>query len=242
MKNMTCLVAKVCLVFVGTLAVSLPALAMTNDESVQVLKLKEFVLPIYPESVKQSGITTGIVTALISHDNAGAATDVLVIDSTHPEFTDAVRDAVSHWKFTPEANVGSAQVPVVRFFFSSNGVVLIQSPGMRKILTGNMVPDTVHFATFGSLDAKPKALEQTMPEFPQALRGRVNAGSATVTFYVDETGRVRAAMVTEASSPEFAEAARTAVGQWRYETPRQNGRPVVAVENWNFRFGGPSGS
>jgi hypothetical protein len=30
--------------------------------------------------------------------------------------------------------------------------------------------------------------------------------------------------------------------QWRYEAPRQNGRPVIAVENWNFRFGGSSGS
>ena len=242
MKHMTHRFAKVCFVILGTLAGSLSALAITNEESAQMLKLTDFVLPIYPDSDKQRGLTTGIVTAIVSHDSAGHPTDVLVIDSTHPRFTEAVRAAVSHWRFSPEANVGTAQAPVVRFFFSSKGVVLIQSPGMQKVLTGDRVTDTVHFPTFGSLDAQPRAIEQPMPVFPHSLRGRVNAGSATVTFYVDETGRVRAAIVTDATSPEFAEAARQAVAQWRYEAPRQNGRPVVAVENWNFRFAGPSGS
>jgi len=55
MKHMNSLFAKVCLVILGTLAVSLPALATTNEESMQVLHLKELVLPIYPDSVKQGG-------------------------------------------------------------------------------------------------------------------------------------------------------------------------------------------
>ena len=242
MKLMTRLFGKVGFVILGTLAGSLSALAMTNEESAQMLKLSDFVLPVYPDSVKQDGLTTGIVTAIVSHDTAGNTTDVLVLDSTHPRFTESVRDAVRRWKFSPEANTGAAQAPVVRFYFSSKGVVLIQSPGMGKILTGEMLPDTVQVPTFGSLDAQPRAIEQPMPVFPQNLRGRVAGGSATVAFYIDETGRVRAPTVTEATSPEFAEAARQAVAQWRYETPRQNGRPVVAVENWNFRFSGSSGS
>lgn len=242
MKNMTCRLAKICLVFVGTLAVSMPALAMTNEEAVQTLKLTQFVLPIYPDSVKEDGLTTGWVTAIISHDTAGQTTDVLVVDSTHPRYTASVREAVMHWKFSPEANVGLNQAPVVRFYFSSKGVVMIQASGMGRVMTLDTPPDTLRFPTFGSLDTQPRALEQPMPVFPQSLRGRVNSGTATVTFYVDETGRARAAVVTEASSPEFAEAAREAVAQWRYEAPRQNGRPVVAVQNWNFRFGGPSGT
>ena len=242
MKNMTCRLVTMCLGFVGTLAVSMPALAMTNEEAVQSLKLTQFVLPIFPDAVKEDGLTTGWVTAIVSHDNAGQTTDVLVVDSTHPRFTEAVRDAVTHWKFSPEANVGSTQAPLVRFYFSSKGVIMIQCSGMGRVITADMPSDTVRFPTFGSLDSQPRALEQPMPVFPQALRGRVNSGTATVTFYVDETGRARAAVVTEASSPEFAEAAREAVAQWRYEAPRQNGRPVVAVQNWNFRFGGPSGT
>ena len=242
MKHMTCRLAKMCLVLFGTLAVSMPALAMTNEEAVQSLKLTQFVLPIYPDAVKQDGLTSGFVTAIVSHDNAGQTTDVLVIDSTHPRFTEAVRDAVSHWRFSPEANLGVAQAPLVRFYFSSKGVIMIQASGMGRVITEDMLSTTVRIPTFGSLDVQPRALEQPMPVFPQALRGRVNNGTATVTFYVDETGRARAAVVTEASSPEFAEAAREAVAQWRYEAPRQNGRPVVAVQNWNFRFAGPSGS
>ena len=242
MKQMTRLFATVCFAVIGTLAISQPALAMTNEESVQALKLTQFTLPIYPDSVKEDGLTTGMVTALISHNSVGEPTDVLVLDSTHPRFTEAVREAVNHWRFSPNASGGAAQAPLVRFSFSSKGVIMIQSPGMREVVSGSMPADTVRFPTFGSLDAPPKALEQPMPVFPQALRGRVHAGTATVTFYVDETGRARAAVVTEATSPEFAEAALAAVGQWRYEAPRQNGRPVIAVENWNFRFGGSSGT
>jgi len=121
MKHMTHRFAKVCFVILGTLAVSLSALAMTNEESAQVLKLTDFVLPIYPDSVKQDGLTTGIVTAIVSHDSAGQPTDVLVIDSTHPRFTEAVRDAVNHWKFSPDANAGTSQAPLVRFFFQQPG-------------------------------------------------------------------------------------------------------------------------
>jgi TonB family protein len=232
----------VCSVILGTLAVSLPALATTNDDAVQVLKLKELVVPVYPSAVKEDGLTTGTVTAVIAHDGNGSATDVLIVDSTHPRFTEAVRDAVSHWKFEPVA-MGAQQAPLVRFYFISKGVVLLQAPGMRgELPPSTIVSDHVSFPTFGSLDAAPKALEQPMPVFPQNLRGRVAGGSATVTFYVDATGHARAAAVTDASSPEFAEAARAAVEQWRYEAPKQNGRPVIAVENWNFRFTGPSGS
>ncbi len=238
MNPMTRLLTKGCLMLVGTLAASLSALAVTNDESAEYLKLKNFAVPIYPESAKLEGVTTGIVTAIIAHDSAGNPTDVLVLDSTNAKFTESVRDAVGQWKFLPEANVGITHAPVVRFYFTTHGVFLIQAPGMRSPMTGTMAADTVKFPTFGSLDAAPKALAQPMPVFPQALRGNVAGGTATVAFYVDEKGNARAPIVTEATNPEFAEAARTAVAQWRYETPLQNGRPVVAMQNWTFRFGG----
>ena len=240
MKQLTRLLGTVCIAVIGTLAISRPAQAMTNEDSVQALKLTQFELPVYPDSVKQDGLTTGIVTALIAHNTAGEPTDVLVLDSTHPRFTEAVREAVNHWRFSPNASVGAAQAPLVRFFFSSKGVIMIEASSLRGIVGGSMPAETVRFPTFDSLDAQPKAIEQPMPVFPQALRGRVNSGTVTVTFYVDEAGHARAAVVTEATSPEFAEAALAAVGQWRYEAPRQNGRPVIAVENWNFRFGGGS--
>ena len=242
MKHMNSLFAKVCLVILGTLAVSLPALATTNEESMQVLKLKELVLPVYPDSAKQDGYTTGIVTAVIAHDADGQPTDVMIVDSTHQRFTESVREAVQHWKFNPVA-VGAQQAPLVRFYFISKGVVLMQAPGMRSPMTGmGFVSSSVSFPTFGSLDAAPKVIDQPMPVFPESLRGHIAGGSATVSFYVDETGHARAASVTEATSPEFAEAAKAAVEQWRYEAPKQNGRAVIAVENWNFRFSGPSGS
>jgi len=236
------LLAKVSWMIFATLVVSLPALAMTNEESVRLLKLTQFVLPDYPESVKQEGCTMGTVTVVISHDAAGKTTDVLVLDSTHARFAAAVQTAVAGWRFLPDTVAGTTHAPLVRFCFTAQGAVMIQATTSHQVMSHGIQADQRQFPTFGALDAAPKALEQKMPVFPAALRGRVDRGTATVAFYVDETGRARAAFVTDASAPEFAEAALAAVGQWRYEAPRQNGRPVVAMENWSFQFGGPSRS
>jgi TonB family protein len=236
------LTAKLGWMIVAALVVSLPALAMTNEESVRFLKLTQFVLPDYPESVKQEGCTSGTVTAVISHDAVGRVTDVLVLDSTHARFAESVQAAVVRWRFGPDTVAGTTHAPLVRFCFTAQGAVMIQATTTHQVMANRKQSDQMQFPTFGALDVAPKALEQPMPVFPAALRGRVDRGSATVAFYVDETGHARAAFVTEASAPEFAEAALAAVGQWRYEAPRQNGRPVVAMENWSFQFGGPSRS
>ena len=240
MNPMNRLTARVGLMIVAALVVSLPVLAMTNEESIKLLKITQFVLPVYPDSIKQEGYTTGVVTAVISHDSTGRVTDVLVLNSAHVRFAEAVKVAVVGWRFVPDAVAGTTHAPLVRFYFTASGAVMIQATTAHQMMTNSKLSEQMEFPTFGALDTPPKALEQPMPVFPAALRGRVDRGSATVAFYVDETGRARAAFVTEASSPEFAEAALAAVGQWRYETPRQNGRPVVAMENWSFQFGGPS--
>jgi len=242
MNSVMRLLAKVCWMVFATLAVSLPALAMTNEESVKLLKLTQFVLPVYPDSVKQEGVTAGMVTVVVSHDSTGRTTDVLVLDSAHPRFTESVKTAVEGWRFTPDTVAGTSHAPLVRFCFTAQGAVMIQATTVHQVMTNSIKKDEMQFPTFGALDTAPKALEQKMPVFPAALRGRVDRGTATVAFYVDETGHARAAFVTEASAPEFAEAALAAVGQWRYEAPRQNGRPVIAMENWSFQFGGPSRS
>ena len=242
MSPMIRLPAKVGWMLVAALVVSLPALAMTNEESVRLLKLTQFVLPEYPDAVKQEGCTNGNVTVIVSHDAAGQSTDVLVLDSAHPRFTEAVKTAVAGWRFAPAPVAGTSYAPLVRFCFTAKGAVMIQASTVHRVMSNGLQADQVQFPTFGALDAAPKALEQPMPVFPAALRGRVDRGTATVAFYVDESGRARAAFVTDASAPEFAEAALAAVSQWRYEAPRLNGRTVIALENWSFQFGLPSRS
>ena len=55
-------------------------------------------------------------------------------------------------------------------------------------------------------------------------------------FYVDGEGRVRLPQVLAASTPEFGEAAKAAVSQWRYEPLSERGRPIVATDQWEFQF------
>jgi TonB family protein len=90
--------------------------------------------------------------------------------------------------------------------------------------------------TFQQLDQSPKALVQNMPVYPAALRERGVEGRVSLTFYVDQDGRVRMPRIMTADAPEFGEAALAAVSQWQFEQPLRKGRPVVAREQWTFQF------
>lgn len=168
---------------------------------------------------------------------------MLVLESTEERFTEAVLDAVRGWRFEPAPKTPAPPVetlaPVVRFFFTSGNVAMVPvspaSPvgGRRRVRA-----DTpVELPNFSHLDATPRALHRPNPEFPHALRGRVAGGTALVKYFVDAQGRVRVPVAISATEPEFAEAALAAVRQWRFEPPRIDGRPVVALEAEFFQFG-----
>lgn len=226
---------------------SLPALtaATDNDESARQLRLEKFVLPEYPTMLQHEGVTAGTVVLAVTHDAVGKPTDIFIVEASRPEFADAVREAVRDWRFAPPAaSTAVPTVPLVRFYFSSKGFVLMSMPSAANTAAtaGLQRNGPVELPDFAELDAKPNAVQQPMPRFPAALAGRVTKGTANVRFFVDAEGRARVPVVTDASSPEFAAAAAAAVAQWRFDPPRLNGKPVVAVERWSFKFGPNSGS
>ena len=74
------------------------------------------------------------------------------------------------------------------------------------------------------------------PFYPNEMRGRGEAGTVTLDFYIDGEGRVRLPAADLGTHPSFARAAVEALDQWRFEPPTSEGRPVVvrAIQTFNF--------
>lgn len=228
----------------AALASPLAAETPNNEKSVEKLRVAKFVLPEFPDSVRLTGTTKGMVTVAIGRDGEGRVTDVLVLDSTDAKLTQTTVAAVEQWKFILPANPapsGHEVVPIVRFIFTAKGVTMVTAISGSLAAKDREVNEKspVILPSFADLDAPPKPLNQPMPRFTGALAERAAGGSVTVKFFVDETGKVRVPIVLECSVPELGRAALAAVEQWRFEPPRAAGRETIALETQTFAFAPP---
>lgn len=76
------------------------------------------------------------------------------------------------------------------------------------------------------LDNPPRTRFQAAPLYPPEARRAGVAGTVTVEFVVDESGRVVDPRVTGSSDRVFEEASLRAVSKWRFEPGRHHGRIV----------------
>src|SRR5690606_22911165 len=66
---------------------------------------------------------------------------------------------------------------------------------------------------------------------------RVNvAGSAQVSFVIDQDGDVRVPFVTEADDPALGDAALHLVRSWRFEPPVLDDKPILVEDRRTFSF------
>jgi len=238
------------LAFCTALAVlSQPLTAQThaNENSARQMRLEMFVVPDFPGFLRQSGVREGTVVVAIAHDATGKASDILVLESTEPRFTEAALDAIRQWRFESPMKPPvsrDAAVPVVRFLFTSGSVAIVPLAlgAYEKSRLPVRAGSPIELPNFGHCDTEPKALAQPLPKFPAELKGRVARGMALVKFFVDETGRARVPVAIHATEPEFGGAAVAAVAQWRFAPPRIDAKPVIVIETRTFHFGSPDGS
>jgi TonB family protein len=214
--------------------------AAENDTTIQRMKLVKFVQPEFPPALRIEGIPSGMVALAISRDENGNPSDILVLESTHPGFTETALEAVRQWRF-PATSVDALQqeAPImVRVGFTLTGVVLTYSSTANVIAErkADNLQAPIPVKMMAELADKPRALHQQMPAYPTSLVGKDYEGTAKVAFYVDGEGRVRMPRVVESSIPQFGDAALAAVRNWRYEPPRDRGLPAVVAEYWSFQF------
>ena len=211
-----------------------------NDTLITALNLTKYVQPEFPARARLEGIPCGNVSVVVNRTATGEPSDLLILETSHPSFAEAAREAVQQWRFTPQtdAQLQRLKPALLRFNFKYSGVIYI-NPTIENQLAqsgADKASEPIETPSFQELDQQPKAISQKMPDYPVTLRQQGTEGKVNVIFYVDEEGRVRMPRVVAEDAPEFGEAALAAVSHWRFEQPQRKGRPVVAREQWTFQF------
>jgi len=90
-------------------------------------------------------------------------------------------------------------------------------------------PPLPSIVNFTELDHPPKRLKFIKPAYPTIARRANKQGMVVVKFLITKSGSVTSVQVLKSPGGlGFADAAKKAVAQWRYETPVMHGQPVSA--------------
>lgn len=87
------------------------------------------------------------------------------------------------------------------------------------------------------VDEPPRPVASTAPSYPARARNRGITGYVVLTLLVGADGGIRDMSVLESSPPGiFEDAAKSAVGDWRFEPGRYEGEPVAVRVRQTIRF------
>ncbi len=196
-------------------------------------QLQGAVEPVYPYALLQAG-TTGKAAVLFEIDPKGRVVATRVVEASRPEFGLALAASVALYKFDPALKDARPTTSVLRTERDFSPSRMLTDEDRAMLRSEKKHPEAIVGA--GGLDAPLRPLLDPAPVFPLALRDRVEQGSATVEFLVDERGRVRLPRVKAASDPAFGYAAVQAVSLWLFSPPKAGGKTVVARVVVPFEF------
>jgi len=85
--------------------------------------------------------------------------------------------------------------------------------------------------------SEPKAIHKVAPQYPEDARKERVQGVVVLDAVIAEDGSVRETRVQTGEDARLVEAARLAVGQWRYEPVRdEDGEPMELLFTVTIRF------
>lgn len=202
------------------------------------IKITKEVSPQFPVRLMNQGVTFGEAVALISVDQTGKLLDCLVPRYTHREFAEAVKEAVNDWQFAPAGTQPAGMVFDVTFRFEINGVLAIQRFGVDYV--ARPVSSELQYVfkpvSPSELDRPLKLTRVVTPQFPESFAKQGIRGDVLVEFYVDEQGRARIPIATQAPFDVLGSLARMAVEQWQFQPPTRDGKPVLVRVTQKFAF------
>ena len=203
-------------------------------------KIIQTVRAIFPERLRNSGVTRGEARVLLQVDAAGRLTDTLVAAYTHEAFAKEAVWATSQWKFEPGAVDGepAGGVLEITFAFRMNEMAVLVSQGRTPEDPGLPAGTyRYHPVSLRELDRIPTPISVMPPPYPKAWADRGIKGKVTVEFYIDETGRARMPVVIAGDSRLLGGAAIATVQQWRFSPPTRAGAPALVKAQQDFSFG-----
>lgn len=212
---------------------------------VQSLKVLESVLPVYPHQLLQMGRREGEVRVAFSVDPTGKVDDFLAVAYTHPDFAESTITALKRWRFEPARYNGepiaAATELSVRFEVEGTVVVSLTAGEALNARMALLTDDHEGYRprTLRELDRIPTPMSAPSPAFPARLATPGARAQVTVSFYIDEQGKVRMPSVEQDADPELAAIAIAALRNWKFEPPMCKGRPVLVRASQQFNFRSP---
>lgn len=207
-----------------------------RDSSLKVIQTTE---PDFPPDTETLLMRHGEARLVINVDADGHLVDWLVTSYTHPNFATAAINALKEWRYEPARiagePVGTRASLVFNFqvkgqVISLSGVDALSSQFSSALGTRQ----TERVCLPHELDQPVQAV-QTVPPRPIAIRDQKGSRTVVVDFYIDETGRPRMPVVSDARDQQAA-AAVDALMQWRYTVPTKAGAPVTVRARQSFVF------
>ncbi len=207
--------------------------------------------PTYPGPLRAAQVQGEVIAQfVVDTDGRVDSTTFMVRRSTDPRFTQAVRQAVLAYRYTPAEIQGHKVKQLVQqpFEFSlSRGAPPANAPAPDQLSRPNESP-----ATPAATTANPKSPyysfkvdhQATMlpdnppPRYPPSLRkARVN-GEVIAQFVVDTDGRVDSTTfkAIRSTDPLFTEAVRQALLRYRFTPAEIRGHKVKQVVQQPFQF------
>jgi TonB family protein len=231
--------ARLTFLALGT-ALALPVAVPAAERPAVEVPFLHYVEPIYPLALTFESIHEGYAEIGFVVSPEGNLVESFVTEYSHPAFSDEVERSVKQCKFKPLA-ADQPQVArryFLRFNFRREGAVVVisQLDAVMGRIWAAIGSDAVSVCKLRELDQIPDLLTIVVPHYPAEMVTKRTAGNALVTFYIDETGTVRAAGVIEASRPEFGTAAVEAVRQWKFVPPTRKQCPVRVFAAQEFIF------
>jgi TonB family protein len=202
-------------------------------------KVRQTTRAIYPPRLMQNGVTNGEARVRVSIDATGKLLDVLVVSSTHREFGEEALRVVKTWRYDPGREKGEpiGIVGDITFSFVVTGTIAVVKSAIKDTEVSEPVDSTGYGAeSMKRIDRIPTPTHVVPPIYPKEWSDRGITGSATVEFFIDESGRARIPFVTSADQPLLGASAVAAVTQWRFEPPTRSGTPVLVRAQQVFTF------
>ncbi len=191
--------------------------------------LQDAPLGDFPASLTGRGLSGQVIFGCVVNAD-GSASDLRVLQTSHPDFVLPAIESSRNWKFVP-AKQGDLTVPAVlrgEVFY-----VDVQPPARDQVLAANGIT-----APDGSQpQASPQLLTMTDPIWPIDALLAGKSGSANVEFTVTGNGSLRDIHVRDASDPAFGAAVVAAVSTWTFEPAMVHGMgtDVTLVKHADFK-------
>jgi outer membrane biosynthesis protein TonB len=192
----------------------------------------------FPHELSQRGVREGEADVIVSISPNGRAADWLVTACTDPAFEKMLAELLPALEFklsTSKDLTGPVRVSL-RFLFESTGVVVSHtaSDSIDNILNRIATPRRIEkLGTPRQLDRAPTLQHTVAPLYPEDLNNTAGA-RVTLEFLIDQNGRVRMPVLHDGENQLLANAAATALLDWRFDPPTRGGKPVIVAARQEF--------